>query len=81
VKMQAINYEQDLVTDACPLGCQNHCPEVWINKYIGHRIICQCKCHIKRNSLDRAKDYSAASTKRIVTKSNYIKSRHRGAGR
>lgn len=34
----------DLIVNACPFGCNQECAKVWINKTIGHRIVCKCTC-------------------------------------
>jgi hypothetical protein len=41
---------QDLILEACPLGCNGKCSEVWINEIIAHRIMCKCTkgCHNKK---------------------------------
>lgn len=36
----------DIILEICPLGCDRKCSELWINKIIGHRIVCKCtKCN------------------------------------
>ena len=38
----------DLITDECPLGCDD-CEEIYVNEQTGHRIICRCnKCGHKK---------------------------------
>jgi hypothetical protein len=32
----------DIILEACPLGCNRECSELWINEIIGHRIVCKC---------------------------------------
>jgi hypothetical protein len=39
----------DLITDECPLGCDD-CEEIYVNEQTGHRIICRCnKCGHKKD--------------------------------
>jgi hypothetical protein len=39
----------DLILCVCPLGCNEKCGRIWINKTIRHRIVCKCPCgHNKR---------------------------------
>jgi hypothetical protein len=38
----------DLVIGNCPLGCNGTCTAIWINDSIGHRIVCNCVCHYKK---------------------------------
>jgi hypothetical protein len=40
----------DLIISNCPLGCNKACEEVWINDNIGHKIVCSCICHYKKDA-------------------------------
>lgn len=40
----------DLMVSQCLFGCNNSdCPGIWINRDIGHRIVCVCKCNNHEN--------------------------------
>lgn len=36
----------NLVVKECPLSCNKTCNKVFENKDTGHKIICECTCHI-----------------------------------
>jgi hypothetical protein len=40
----------DLIIGKCPLGCNETCSVVWTNDTIGHRIVCNCVCHYKKDA-------------------------------
>jgi hypothetical protein len=40
----------DLMVSQCLFGCNNgDCAGTWINRAIGHRIVCDCKCNNHEN--------------------------------
>jgi hypothetical protein len=39
------NVIPDLIITKCPVDDCSHCAIVYVNKLIGHRIICGCLCH------------------------------------
>jgi hypothetical protein len=65
---------QDLITDACPLGC-DICSRVYVNEYIGHRILCRCKrCNHgnMEQNVDKSGDFEFPARSRQIYQHHQI---------
>jgi hypothetical protein len=56
------NVIPDLVITRCPIDDCSHCAIVYVNKLIGHRIVCRCLCHsLKEDKLEQENKLQRAS--------------------
>jgi len=46
----------DLIVRKCPVNECSQCAMIYINKLIGHRIICKCLCHSLAKEIQESED-------------------------